>query len=496
MKKEISVSLALFFLFLTLFYYFSIKDNICYGAKLNVLTINSFNLNPDIPEISYIGSSFADMTITRLSQIKNINLIERTYLERAKKKLGIKPGDLITKEIAVRIGDLLDADMVVLGTIQTLTKDTFKVGSQIMDLRKEDKKGEVFTSDPINIKDGIEGIEKSENIESVNRLQGEIAQFITKSIPVTLTQEQVTKVNKDYTRSGPAYVCYARGREFYLKYRDSDNNRAIEFFKKAIEIDPNYALACAGLADALAYKGAYFKTGDKNTLNDSLNAALKAINLDSELPAAYKSLGNVYTFQGIIEYDNDREDKAEELWDKGIDSYNTALEFNKCYIEAYINLGRIYVFKKDRKKALSYFEKAYDTGGATSPEAIFFLAHTGAIDGNPKEAIEKFKKVITLSEDIKSPDSPFVIESRIYLGLCYAELNDYDIALEEIEKAKAIDPQYYLIYYGLGRIYAKKGEYNRAKEAFEIYLTKKSEGKLAREVIELLKKINEINEEQ
>ncbi len=69
-------------------------------------------------------------------------------------------------------------------------------------------------------------------------------------------------------------------------------------------------------------------------------------------------------------------------------------------------------------------------------------------------------------------------------------MNSYDISLK-IEKAKEIDPQYYLIYYGLGRIYAKKGEYNKAKEAFEIYLTKKPEGKLAKEIRELLKKINE-----
>jgi tetratricopeptide (TPR) repeat protein len=113
-------------------------------------------------------------------------------------------------------------------------------------------------------------------------LQGEIAQFITKSIPVTLTQEQVKKVNKDYTRSGSAYVCYARGREFYLKYRDSDNDKAIEFFRKAIEIDPNYALARAGLADAIAYKAAYFKTGDRNSLSDALKAATEAVNLDSD----------------------------------------------------------------------------------------------------------------------------------------------------------------------------------------------------------------------
>jgi TPR repeat protein len=50
-----------------------------------------------------------------------------------------------------------------------------------------------------------------------------------------------------------------------------------------------------------------------------------------------------------------------------------ALEYNKYYVEAYINLGRIYIFKKDRKKALNYFEKACDIAGSTSPEATFFL---------------------------------------------------------------------------------------------------------------------------
>jgi tetratricopeptide (TPR) repeat protein len=495
MKKKASFFLLFFFLLLTLFYYLSIKDNQkkCYGVELNVLTINSFNLNPDIPRISYIGSSFADMTITRLSAIKGINLIERTHLERAKKKLGIKPDALITKEMAVKIGDLLDADLVVIGTIQALTRDSFRAGSQILDLRKEDnKEEEVFISEPVNIEGGIEGIEKSANIESVNKLQGDIAQYITKAVPVALTEEQVATVNKDYTRSGPAYVCYAQGRDFYVKFKSSeDNDTAIEFFKKAIEIDPNYALAHAGLADAMAYKAAYFKTGDKNSLNESLKAARKAISLDPDLPEAYKSLGNTYTFQGIIEYDNDRKDKAEELWDKGIENYKRALEFNKCYVEAYINIGRIYVFKKDRKTALNYFNKAYEIAGATSPEVNFFLGHTCAIEGNCEEAIDKFKTVITLSNDIKTPHSAFVIEAYIYSGLCYAEMNKYDMSLEEIRKAQEINSEYHLIYYALGRIYTKEGEYNKAKEAFEIYLTKKPEGILSKEVRELLEKIKE-----
>ncbi len=467
MKKKVSPPILFFFLFASLLYYFSIKDSkkICYGTQLKVLTINSFNLTPDIPEINYIGSSFADMTMTRLSQIKSINLIERVHLERAKKKLGIKPGDLITKELAVKIGDLLDADLVVIGTIQTLTKDSFKVGSQILDLRKEDKKEEIFTSEPVNIKDGIEGIEKSENIESINRLQGEVAQFITKSIPVTLTQEQVTQVNKDYTRSGPAYVCYAKGRELYVNYTETDNDKAIELFKEAINKDPNYALACAGLADAYAQKGGYYNACDRDYIEEAIKMGEKSRELDPDLPEAYKALGIAYTYKG-------RPDMNEILLKQGEDNLKKALTYNDHYLEAHLNLGKIYLWlgKEKYSDAQDKFEFVIEKD-KFNPVSHYYMGYFYGICKNYDDALKEYETAIKLEKDLNHREGKISLDSYINIACCYIEDNELDKAKEALKEAEKINPDYSYCHYSRSLLYAKEEKYEEALEEMNIYLT-------------------------
>ena len=489
MRKKLSVPLLFFFLLLTFFYYFTIQDNQkkCYGVELNVLTINSFNLNPDIPRISYIGSSFADMTITRLSSIKGINLIERTHLERAKKKLGIKPDAFITKEMAVKIGDLLNADLVVIGTIQALTRDSFRAGSQILDLRKGDnKEEEVFISETVNIEGGIEGIEKSANIEAVNKLQGEIAQYITDAVPVALTEEQVKEVNKDYTRSGPAYVCYAQGRDFYVKYTEADNDKAIEFFKKAIDIDPNYALACAGLSDAYAQKGGFYRAKDKDYNEEAILKARKAIELDPNLPEGYKALGTAYGYKGWFNGDT-------ESIDKSIENFNKALEYNDYYIDAHLDLGKMYFRKKNFVMAEEEFEKALKIDPYSSKNhyymAYFYTRYKNDDEALYNKSLNEYEMVIKLE-----PESKLALDSYINIACYYIDKDRLDKAKEELMEAEKINPDYSYCHYARALLYSKEEKYEEALKEMEDYLNMEKESinePIYKEKKEIIEKIIE-----
>jgi len=479
-----------FFFFLFQIYETNMETNNCRSMDLNVLTINSFDIIPDNPKVRYIGFSFADMTVTKLSTIEGLHFIERPQLEKVKRKLGIRENELITKELATRLGHMLKVDIVILGDIET-GKEHFRVGAQILDLRKKENDiSDLFISEPVE--GSLENIEK--NIEPINKIQREIAVTITKAIPVALTHKEEISVNKDFTKSGNAYVAYAKGRYLYFKYISKENDEAIEKFKYAIDIDPNFALAYAALAQAYTQKAGYFKTGDRILLQEAIQKSEKAIELDPFLIEGYVARGASYTYEGLFAYYSGAEEEAWELWKKAIDDYKRVLDVQPHYINVSLNLSKIYIFRNQLDKASEYLDSLCDRY-YYEPAARFFRGHLYTLQGKLDEAIHEFKEVLKLTDYMnpfeRDKESPLIIESYINIAMCYGEKNKYDKAMENIEEAKKINPDYPLIHYALGRIYAKDMEYEKAKEECEIYLKLNPEGNLAKEVKRLLEKLQE-----
>src|SRR5690606_10226572 len=95
-----------------------------------------------------------------------------------------------------------------------------------------------------------------------------------------------------------AYYTYLNGRELYATYDSMLNLHAVDSFKKAIKLDPNYALAYTGLADSYALMD-YFGVG-KNMLDSSISFASKAQELDPYLAEAFRSVGIAQYYLGRI----------------------------------------------------------------------------------------------------------------------------------------------------------------------------------------------------
>jgi tetratricopeptide (TPR) repeat protein len=130
------------------------------------------------------------------------------------------------------------------------------------------------------------------DLTNILALQGDVARAIARQVEIKLTPGEQTSL----TRTGPvkpeAYEAYLKG-EFFLKKSLPGILKSIEFFKQAIELDPRFAGAYAGLAEALCYAGIFQFRPSAETYPEARVAALKALELDPSNAGAHNALADV-----------------------------------------------------------------------------------------------------------------------------------------------------------------------------------------------------------
>ena len=163
--------------------------------------------------------------------------------------------------------------------------------------------------------------------ENIFAIQTEIAREIAGSLRATLTAEEGSRISQAATGSLTAYDFYLRGREAYARYRPEANEEAIRLFREALDLDPEYARAWAGLGDAFGQRVQRF--GFPLSWADSaIAASQRAIDINPELADGYKALGLAYGRRG----DNEQ----------ALRSYLRAVELDPSHLVAVRNIGGIY----------------------------------------------------------------------------------------------------------------------------------------------------------
>jgi tetratricopeptide (TPR) repeat protein len=132
-----------------------------------------------------------------------------------------------------------------------------------------------------------------EKLTDVFTMQDAISAQVAKSLSLNLSDLEQRCIKKKYTEDVDAYQAYLKGRYFLNKQTREDLEKTIEHFQQAIRLSPNYALAYAGLADVYANRAYRSGTSESREQNYKLakRAALKAIEIDSDLAEAHASLG-------------------------------------------------------------------------------------------------------------------------------------------------------------------------------------------------------------
>ncbi|MEP7272896.1 MAG: tetratricopeptide repeat protein [Acidobacteriota bacterium] len=259
---------------------------------------------------------------------------------------------------------------------------------------------------------------------------------------------------KRYSDAVAAYQTAAQGglndAELYNNYANSlfrtgtveNKSRAIEYYRKAIQLQPDWPSAYAGLANLLRTTRG---SDGKLQLTEALAAAKKAVDLNANFPLGHSILGRVYADLGDFTRAGAEGQRAIELAPK--DPF------------VFLNMGGIYYAQRRYPEA----EQAYLKSISLDPQWAFPYHSLGTLYLNSMnrlpDASMQFSKAILLE-----PNSPTL---RTSFGASRARSGDYNEAANQFKKAIEIDPKYIAAYHNLGVVYAINRRYPEALEAFK-----------------------------
>ncbi|MDR1006200.1 MAG: tetratricopeptide repeat protein [Bacteroidales bacterium] len=220
-------------------------------------------------------------------------------------------------------------------------------------------------------------------------------------------REIISNLNEPDTNFQSAEEWFKKG---VAAYENNDKGKAIEYYRKAIELKPDYADAyfCIGFA--------YKRWWEKE--DTAIEYFKKAIELKPDYAEAYANMGIAYGYW-------------KEEYEKAIECYNKAIELKPDYAEAYVNMGRAYMrWKKQYKKAIECFEKAI----ALKPDLAQAYFNMGeAYFGwrkQCKKAIKYYEKAIELNPDY--------IMAYMSMAFAYVERGNLKKSEECMKKAREI----------------------------------------------------------
>ena len=333
------------------------------------------------PNAEYLSDGITESIIDRLSQLPNLRVIARTTVFRYKGK-DVDPQ---------KVGQELHVRAAVTGRIQQ-RGDTLIVRAELVDV---DKGSQLW------------GGQYDRKVADVLTLQDEISKEISEKLRLRLTGEEQKRLTKHYTENTEAYQLYLKGRHEWNKRTPEGLKKSIEYFNQAIEKDPGYALAYAGLADVYNVATVYLGLSPKDVFPQAKAAAAKAVELDDTLAEAHSALATV---KG--QYDRD--------WAGAEREFRRAIELNPGY-----------------------------------PTAHYFYGFVSLCPmGRFEEAIAELKKAIELD--------PFSGTVNSNLGWTLYFARQYDQAIAQCRKTLEIDPNFSLPHTRLLEAYEQKGMYEEA----------------------------------
>ena len=284
-------------------------------------------------------------------------------------------------------------------------------------------------------------------LEDVFAIQDDIAHCIVTALRVTLTPTERLAIQYTATSNPQAYDFYLRGRSYYNAMTKRGFTHALTLYQEAIERDPNYALAFAGIADVYSF---LFKYGGATPeiAGRALDASQRAVELDGGLAEAHTSRGLALSI-------NNRHAEAEVEFER-------ALELKPSLYEAYYYYGRDCVSQGNPDKAARLFAHA----AAINPdsyEAPQFLASAYHQSGRTQEAMDAYRRAVAAAERHLElyPDDA----RALYLGAgALIATGDAARATEWAERALETAPDEPAVLYNVGCMYSQMGNKDRAIE--------------------------------
>jgi tetratricopeptide (TPR) repeat protein len=284
-------------------------------------------------------------------------------------------------------------------------------------------------------------------MEDVFAIQDDISESIVRALRVILGDAE-RKALKARTRDLRAYEYYLRGRQ-YVDFRKKALEYALEMFERAVEIDPEYASAHAGIADCLSLMYLLFDTNQR-FLERAEVAAERALELEPDLAEAHTSRGMVYSC--VRDYDN------------GNREFEMAIRLDPKLFEAPYFWGRNLIWQGKGAEAVRALRHAHELR-PESYDAVAMQSLAYKQLGKDAEAEAARSRSLKLMEERLelNPDDP---RAWVLSATNYAAVHDREKAEEALRRALAIDHDALTIY-NAACAYALLGDKDKALENLE-----------------------------
>ncbi len=362
------------------------------GGSVESLAVMPFESIAASAETAYLSEGVTESLIRRLSKLPGVQVMARSTVSQYRNK----PVD------PRAVGRELGVDAVLIGRLQ-YNNGKISIETELVDTNKGTQ---LWSERYVRESAGLIGLED------------EMAQEIARNLRPRLSGQQQAVLRKHETESLEAYHHYLRGRHFLNKRTNENYQKAIEYFQKAIEQDPTYALAYAGIADSYNLLGSYSDLSPGDSFQKAKSAAQRALAIDETLAEAHASLA--YAKQNY-EWD----------WSGAEREYRRAIELDPTYPMAYHWFGG-HLLLMGR----------FDEGLKTRQRA---------------QELDPLSPIISLGLA-----APHIMGRR------------YDQAIAQYRKTLELDPNFSVAYTGIGWSHVYKGEYQKAIAAFDevVRLTK------------------------
>jgi serine/threonine protein kinase/Tfp pilus assembly protein PilF len=417
------------------------------GGAIQSIAVMPFVNASGNAEVEYLSDGLADSLIFRFSQLPNVKVSPTSSVMRFKNT---------TKDVA-DIARELNVDAVLTGRLMR-AGDDLSVSVQLIDARTQKL---------------IWAEQYDRKMADLMATQREIAMTLTQKMQLRLAGDE-RGLTKRYTISNDAYQLYLKGRYHWSRRSKDDLDKAIDSYKKAIELDPNFALAYAAMAEVYNSMGKQYLQ-PKDCIPLAKAAATRALEIDPMLAEGHSALAD-----SLAIYDWNWAE-SESHFNKGLEldpnvSY-THLAYGISYLSAMgrraemvkeaeraveleplslINnsvLTSAYIYDRKYDKALVQARRTYDLD-PNFPMGRVWLGFALIENGRYDEAISSIGQV--------SPDSPFGFMSGVVLAYAYARQGKRAEAEQEISRLRDQAKNRYIRVYFLAYIYAALGDKDKA----------------------------------
>ena len=381
------------------------------------------NISPD-KESDYFGDGLTEELIANLSRLKDIRVVPRTTSMQYKG----------TKKDIKTIGRELGARYILAGSVRKF-QDNLRITVELIDVETDAQLwAETYKG----------------TLADVFDIQEKVSKQIVDALMVKLTPTEKIVLEKRSTINAEAFDCNLRARNFLYRRTKNSVQFAIQLFKKAIELDPRYAGAYAGLGEA--YANLYQDFERKDTwLDKAIESSLRALMYDSTLSEAYAALSLAYW---------NKEERHEALT-----ASQKAIELDPNNFIGYWILGRIYHGTDRDREAIDLFKKVV----ALNPD---FYSVYGDLEIVYARLGEKEKYDETLHTALKVYERylsqhPDDARGHMYFATDLAQVGRKEEAKLEAARALELSPDDPLMLYNATCFYAQMGEKRLALETLK-----------------------------